>query len=149
MCQGAATSTEVRDLMPGVNYRLRICAENEIGKGPWSSVAMCFQKAVGEKKALRSGPPAPAPPVKLVLEKANRFVYFPLLPPSTLSLPHRLPRSPPPLPFHCYLLTQRSGQPWSTGHQCELHGRRHHVTTRPRHLGPRHRGAGLHSRMAR
>jgi len=33
---------------------------------------MCFQKVVGEKKALRSGPPAPSPPIKLVLEKAMR-----------------------------------------------------------------------------
>ena len=31
-CQGAATSTELCQLIPGVPYRLRLRAENEIGK---------------------------------------------------------------------------------------------------------------------
>jgi hypothetical protein len=68
---GAATNTEVRDLAPGVSYRLRVCAENEVGKGPWSPATVCFQKSA-EKRSSKSAPPLPPPPVDLVLEKATR-----------------------------------------------------------------------------
>jgi hypothetical protein len=52
--QGAATNTEVRDLQPGVTYRLRVCAENEVGLGAWSPPAFFMQKPAVEKKALCS-----------------------------------------------------------------------------------------------
>jgi hypothetical protein len=68
---GAATSTEIRNLVPGVNYRLRVCAENEVGQGPWSPAAICFQKSA-EKRALKSAPAPPAAPVNVALEKATR-----------------------------------------------------------------------------
>ena len=72
--QGGATSTEIRDLQPGVSYRLRVCAENDVGQGPWSPAAVLqhkLAKPAGERKALRSRPLPPAP-VDLALERATR-----------------------------------------------------------------------------
>jgi hypothetical protein len=48
-----------------------VCAENEVGQGPWSPIAVFFPKTSEKKTALRAHP-VPAPPTDLFLEKATR-----------------------------------------------------------------------------
>ena len=68
---GPATSTDVRNVAVGVTYHVRVCAENEVGQGPWSPIAVFFPKTSEKKTALRAHP-VPAPPTDLFLEKATR-----------------------------------------------------------------------------
>jgi hypothetical protein len=77
---GTSTTTQLRDLLPGVTYSVRVRAGNEVGLGPWSPPAVYHPKPVSDKKPLRVGGGAQAPtataeppaPVKIVLDKATR-----------------------------------------------------------------------------